>query len=86
MSDGVNFPELPLWEAMDFAQNCTEWANWYSTFTAPSPLDSTQSMDGDPWNFIWYFISSLPEDWLLPPEWSYPYLYGYILDWFGYNW
>lgn len=86
MSDGVIFLDFPVWDDMDFKKDCKAWGAWYATFRAPNPMDTTESMDGDPWSFILYFISSLPENWSPPRNWTQPALYGHILDWYGYNW
>lgn len=62
MSDGVYFPELPLWEDMDFAANCTIWGNWLSSVFLPNPWNKAETLGGSYVLGLELFADSSPVD------------------------
>jgi hypothetical protein len=66
MSDGGNFTDFPLWEDMDFSQNCTLYGNWVASFLMPNPWDPRSKMGGSIPLGIDYFVSATPSDFVIP--------------------
>jgi hypothetical protein len=97
MSDGANFTDLPLWEEMDFSQNCTVFGNWLSSFLMPNPWDSHEKMGGSIPLSIDFFVSATPSSFVVPDaadeqqalmleinEWFTFNLYNYLNETDGY--
>lgn len=86
MSDGVHFTNLPLWEDMDFAQNCTVFGNWLSSFLMPNPWDTREKMGASFPLSIEYFLTATPSNFSVPeaPD-DQQALMIEITEWFTFN-
>lgn len=86
MSDGVHFTNFPLWEDMDFAQNCTVFGNWLSSFLMPNPWDTREKMGASFPLSIEYFLTATPSNFSYPetPD-DQQALMIEINEWFTFN-
>lgn len=85
MSEDGNFPDLPLFEEMDFSKNCDAWGEWFTTFILPSPWNSTHYLDGDVKAIFDLFNSSVPDTWHKPENLTDERYHGLVLEWYGTN-
>lgn len=85
MSDGEHFLYFPRWENMTFTQHCNAWVEWYATFIALSPWNSTRYLDGDAKAIFNLFNSSVPGWWHKPNDWTEGIYHSHVLEWYGFN-
>lgn len=88
MSDGVNFPQLPLWEDMDFAADCDVWGNWMASRYLPNPWNKSETLGGTYVLGINLFAAASPVDFYTIADQAnltIPEAYSGISQWFTWH-